>query len=94
ASDVGNGYATLSKIFRIALQSGTLATGAILVIQGQASSGIIIAGSILTSRALAPVEAAIGNWRGFVSAQQSWGRLSNLLKTIPEIPAPLTLAAP
>ncbi|AJC80625.1 protease secretion system ABC transporter ATP-binding protein PrtD 3 [Rhizobium etli bv. phaseoli str. IE4803] len=94
ASDVGNGYATLSKIFRIALQSGTLATGAILVIQGQASSGIIIAGSILTSRALAPVEAAIGNWRGFVSAQQSWGRLANLLKTIPEMPAPLTLAAP
>ncbi|QND19087.1 type I secretion system permease/ATPase [Rhizobium leguminosarum bv. viciae] len=94
ASDVGNGYATLSKIFRIALQSGTLATGAILVIQGQASSGIIIAGSILTSRALAPVEAAIGNWRGFVSAQQSWARLSSLLKTIPEIPAPLALAAP
>ncbi|RUV35191.1 type I secretion system permease/ATPase, partial [Mesorhizobium sp. M1A.T.Ca.IN.004.03.1.1] len=79
ASDVGNGYATLSKIFRIALQSGTLGTGAILVIQGQASSGIIIAGSILTSRALAPVEAAIGNWRGFVSAQQSWARLANLL---------------
>lgn len=94
ASDIGNGYATLSKIVRIALQSGTLATGAILVIQGQATSGIIIAASILTSRAMAPVEAVIANWRGLVGAQQSWSRLTNLLKTIPEMPAPLALAAP
>ncbi|PLU81293.1 type I secretion system permease/ATPase, partial [Sinorhizobium medicae] len=63
-SDIGNGYGALSKVFRMALQSCVLAAGAVLVIRGEASPGIIIAGSILTARALAPVELAIGNWRG------------------------------
>lgn len=93
-SDVGNGYGALSKVFRMALQSAVLATGAVLVIEGLASPGIIIAGSILTARALAPVELAIGNWRGFVSARQSWQRLKELLKALPEREPPLELPVP
>lgn len=93
-SDVANGYATISKIFRIALQSGVLAAGAVLVIENQASAGIIIAASILTSRALAPVEQAIANWRSFVSAQQSWKRLRQSFEIVPETDAPLALPAP
>nr|WP_153451407.1 type I secretion system permease/ATPase [Sinorhizobium fredii] len=93
-SDIGNGYGALSKVFRMALQSGVLAAGAVLVIEGQASPGIIIAGSILTARALAPVELAIGNWRGLVQAGQSWQRLKDLLKALPEAEAPLSLPDP
>lgn len=93
-SDVGNGYGALSKVFRMALQSAVLATGAVLVIDGLASPGIIIAGSILTARALAPVELAIGNWRGYVACRQSWQRLKDLLKALPERDAPLELPAP
>ena len=93
-SDVGNGYGALSKVFRMALQSAVLATGAVLVIEGMASPGVIIAGSILTARALAPVEMAIGNWRGYVSCRQSWGRLKELLKALPERDAPLELPVP
>nr|WP_153458234.1 type I secretion system permease/ATPase [Sinorhizobium fredii] len=93
-SDIGNGYGALSKVFRMALQSGVLAAGAVLVIEGQASPGIIIAGSILTARALAPVELAIGNWRGLVQARQSWQRLKDLLKALPEAEAPLSLPDP
>jgi ATP-binding cassette subfamily C protein PrsD len=93
-SDTANGYATISKIFRMALQSGVLAAGAVLVIENQASGGIIIASSILTSRALAPVEQAIANWRGFVSAQQSWKRLRQMLHVLPEASSPLALPAP
>jgi len=93
-SDVGNGYGALSKVFRMALQSAVLATGAVLVIEGSASPGIIIAGSILTARALAPVELAIGNWRGFVSAMQSRQRLKDLLTALPERDAPLELPVP
>ena len=54
--------------------------GAYLVIDGQATGGIMIASSILTSRALAPVELAIGNWKGFVGARQGWRRLKTLLE--------------
>jgi ATP-binding cassette, subfamily C, bacterial PrsD len=93
-SDTANGYLTTTKIFRVALQSGVLATGAVLVIENQASGGIIIASSILTARALAPVEQAIANWRGFVSAQQSWKRLKAMLKALPEQADPLELPAP
>nr|WP_210339731.1 type I secretion system permease/ATPase [Ensifer sp. ENS07] len=94
AADIGNGYAALSKIFRMALQSGVLAAGAVLVIEEQATPGIIIAGSILTARALAPVELAITNWRSLVAARQSWARLTGLLKALPEDETSMVLPGP
>lgn len=94
AADVAGGLGAMSKVFRMALQSGVLALGAWLVIQGQATAGIIIASSILVSRALAPAELAIANWKGFVQARQSWARLSDLLARIPDGAARHTLPAP
>jgi PrtD family type I secretion system ABC transporter len=85
---------TISKTFRMFLQSLVLATGAWLVINDQASGGVIIASSILASRALAPIEQAIANWRGFVAARQSWERLSRLLETMPETNVRTTLPPP
>ena len=79
ASDVAGGLGAISKVLRMLLQSAVLAVGAYLVIHQQATAGIIIAGSILGARALAPVDLAIANWRGFVGARQSWHRLSRLL---------------
>ncbi len=67
------------RCLRMLLQSAVLAVGAYLVVDGQATGGIMIASSILTSRALAPVELAIANWKGFVSARQGWGRLKTQL---------------
>src|SRR5438046_754477 len=68
---------------RMMLQSAVLAVGAYLVIYQEATAGIIIAGSILSARALAPVDLAIAHWKGFVAARQSWHRLNRLLETIP-----------
>ncbi|GJD46689.1 Type I secretion system ATP-binding protein PrsD [Methylobacterium cerastii] len=93
-SDVAGGYGTGSKVFRMALQSGVLALGAWLVINNMATGGIIIASSILVSRALAPAELAIANWKGFVQARQSWARLSDLLARIPASPTLHALPAP
>jgi ATP-binding cassette subfamily C protein len=70
---------TFSKTFRMLLQSLILACGAWLVINDRASGGVIIASTILTSRALAPIDLAIGNWRGFISARQAWNRLAEYL---------------
>jgi len=94
ASDLGGGLGAISKVLRMMLQSGVLAVGAYLVIHQEASAGIIIAGSILSARALAPVDLAIANWKGFVAARQSWHRLNNLLKASPAQPAPMQLQAP
>ena len=72
-----------SKIFRQFLQSMILAVGAWLVINDQASPGVIIASSIISSRALAPIEQTIAQWRPFVAAQQGWRRLEEMLMAFP-----------
>lgn len=84
----------IARVLRMVLQSAVLAVGAYLVINQEASAGIIIAGSILSARALAPVDTAIANWRGFVAARQGWHRLGNLLAMLPVLPAPMELQPP
>jgi len=94
ASDLGGGLGSVAKVLRMMLQCLVLAIGAYLVIQQQASAGIIIAGSILSARALAPVDLAIANWKGFVAARQSWHRLNKLLLVSPAQTAPMPLQPP
>ena len=94
ASDVVGGLGAASKILRLLLQSAILAVGAWLVINQLSTPGIIIAGSILGARALAPVDLAIANWRGFVGARQSWQRLSRLLGYLPARTDPMALQPP
>ncbi|ODA66712.1 Type I secretion system ATP-binding protein PrsD [Methyloligella halotolerans] len=94
AYDVAGGLSTLSRALRLLIQSVILGLGAYLVIKGQASAGVIIASSILVSRALAPVELAVANWRGFVGARQSWKSLREMLARIPAAGTPLELPRP
>jgi ATP-binding cassette, subfamily C, type I secretion system permease/ATPase len=93
-SDVAGGLGAASRTLRMMLQSGVLATGAYLVIQQQASAGIIIASSILSARALAPVDLAIANWRGFAAARQGWARLTKVLTLVPPQRAVTPLGTP
>jgi PrtD family type I secretion system ABC transporter len=83
-SDVAGGLGAIAKVMRMILQSAVLGVGAYLVINQEATAGIIIAGSILSARALAPVDLAIAHWKGFVTARQSWQRLNGLLYALPE----------
>jgi ATP-binding cassette subfamily C protein len=94
ASDVAGGLGAISKSLRMMIQSGVLAVGAWLVINQQASAGIIIAGSILSARALAPVDLAIANWKGFQAARQAWARLNRLLSIFPAQKELMPLQAP
>src|SRR5262249_56043645 len=65
-----------------------------VVINQESGGGIIIGGSILGARALAPVDMAIANWRGFVAARQSWQRMSKLLGHLPPQSDPMPLKPP
>ena len=94
ASDVASGLGAIAKVMRMMLQSAVLAVGAYLVIHQEATAGIIIASSILSARALAPVDLAIAHWKGFVAARQSWHRLSGLLEKMPARPQQTMLQAP
>jgi PrtD family type I secretion system ABC transporter len=94
ANDVTNGLGAAGRALRMSLQSAVLGAGAYLVIQQEATAGIIIASSILAGRALAPIDLAIANWKGFVRARQSWRRLDEILTAMPMLGTPLELPAP
>jgi ATP-binding cassette subfamily C protein len=93
-TDVAASYGAVSKVLRMILQSAVLGLGAYLTIQGEATAGVMIAASILVSRALAPIEIAIANWRGFIAARQSLKRLSQLLAMVPDRQDTMELPAP
>jgi PrtD family type I secretion system ABC transporter len=93
-ADVSGGFGAMSKVLRMALQSAVLGVGALLVIWGEATGGIIIAASIISARALAPVELAIAHSKGFIAARQSWRRLGELLAAMPARDEPLPLRKP
>lgn len=83
-----------SKVTRLALQSLILGAGAWLAIAGEITPGMMIAGSIMTGRMLAPVEqlvAAFKQWQGVKIAKT---RLNFLLHEYPETHTKLELPAP
>ena len=93
-SDRAGMLAAVSRVARLLLQSLVLGLGAYLVINQEATAGVIIASSILVSRALAPVELSIANWKNFVAARQSRKRLNEMLASVPAEKEPLPLPKP
>ena len=83
ASRMAGLLTSMSKVIRLTVQSLTLGVGAYLVIEGQISAGLMIAGSILLGRALAPIDLLIGTWKQFVNARSQYGRINDMLSKIP-----------
>ena len=73
---LSSALSAIARVFRQVLQVATLGLGAWLVIERQASPGVMIAATILLGRALQPVEHLIGGWRALVDARGAWRRLS------------------
>ena len=93
-NDVSVSLSATAKVLRMVLQSSVLAVGAYLVINQEATAGIIIASSILSARALAPVDMVIANWKNLQGARSGRRRLLELLRRLPEQPERLALPAP
>ena len=83
ASTISGRITAASKFFRLLLQIGMLGTGAWLVLGAEITPGVMIAGSILMARALAPVEQAIGSWRTMVAARAAYRRIKAQLAVAP-----------
>jgi ATP-binding cassette subfamily C exporter for protease/lipase len=94
ASDQAAVLTGMTRFVRITMQSLSLGLGALLVLEGHMTAGMMIAASILVSRALAPAELLVGNWKQLVSGRLAYARLAELLKahqpreTGMELPAP------
>ncbi|SCM69349.1 type I secretion system permease/ATPase [Donghicola eburneus] len=83
ANDISGSFSSITKTFRLLLQSAMLGLGAYLVLQNQLTAGAMIAGSILMGRALAPIEMAIGQWPVVQRGMKGWSNLSELLSSVP-----------
>lgn len=94
ASDRAGLISSSSKTFRILVQSLILGLGAYLAIKQEINPGVMMGGSILLGRALAPIDQMIGSWRGFVSARSQYQRLTEVLEKQLAEPERMSLPAP
>ena len=78
AADAGTALIALSKFVRTSLQTCMLGTSAVLAIKGIISPGLMIATTLVSGKALAPVETVVANWGALVSARLAWRRLDTL----------------
>ncbi|MDC0413755.1 type I secretion system permease/ATPase [Gammaproteobacteria bacterium] len=85
---------SLSKTFRMVMQSLLLGLGALLALRQEISPGMMIAGSLLLGRALAPIDMLVGTWKGFTLARGQYDRLGELLNQIPKDADTMSLPAP
>lgn len=83
ASTRAGAITATSKFIRQGLQIGVLGAGAWLVLGGEITAGMMIAASILMSRALAPVEQAIGSWKSVIAAREAYRRVRDQLAATP-----------
>jgi ATP-binding cassette subfamily C protein EexD len=94
ASDRAGALTNVSKVLRLLFQSMILGLGAMLVLEGSMTPGMMIAASILMGRALAPIDQMIGSWKGFVNSRNAYQRLNELLEQIPSESPRMPLPAP
>jgi ATP-binding cassette subfamily C protein EexD len=94
ASDRAGALTSISKTFRLIVQSLILGLGAYLAVNQEITPGLMIAGSILLGRALAPIDQMIAVWKQFSTARSQYDRLNQLLSKIPEDREPMSLPDP
>lgn len=94
ASDKGGVISAVSKTFRMLIQSLILGLGAYLAVNHEISPGLVIAGSVLLGRALAPIDLIIGSWKGFIAARSQYDRLNDILDKQKAEPARMSLPVP
>jgi ATP-binding cassette, subfamily C, bacterial PrsD len=94
ASESTSGISAFAKVFRMVLQSAILGLGAYFVIHGEMSGGLMIAASIMMSRALAPIEIAVAHWKGFTASRQAYRRLQHIMSIVPAQDQRMPLPAP
>lgn len=94
ASNKAGIWSNASKSLRTLFQSLILGLGAYLAIKMEVSSGMMVAGSIIMGRALAPLDLMIASWKGFSSARTSYSRLDALLRDFPKDKEYMKLPSP
>jgi PrtD family type I secretion system ABC transporter len=93
-NDISGTFGAISRVLRMILQSAVLGLGAYLTIQGSLSAGAIIAASVASARALAPIDLAIGNWKNVVAARSAFDRLKGTVAILDQAKQRMNLPRP
>lgn len=94
ASEKAGLIGAITKFVQVSLQSLILGLGALLVIEGKITPGMMIASSILVGRALSPVQQVIAVWKSWANVRSSYERLNGLLEENPARRAGMPLPKP
>ena len=94
AADRDSKLTSASRTVRLLIQIALLGLGAFLILNLQATGGIMIASSIIGARALAPIESGVASYKGFIAARLAWLRLEEILNTAPKRDEGMALPAP
>jgi ATP-binding cassette, subfamily C, bacterial exporter for protease/lipase len=94
ASNRGVNLSAVTKFFRVLIQSAILGYGAYLAIRNEISAGMIIAGSILLGRTLAPIEGVINSWKQLSEFKKSYANLDKVLETVSDQQHTVALGRP
>ncbi|GAA0255113.1 Type I secretion system ATP-binding protein PrsD [Methylorubrum aminovorans] len=90
-TDISGTFGAIARVLRMILQSAVLGLGAYLVIGGELSAGAIIAASITSARAMAPIDQAIGNWKVILAARTAFRRLKETVIALAAAEPPMPL---
>lgn len=90
-TDISGTFGAIARVLRMILQSAVLGLGAYLVIGGELSAGAIIAASITSARAMAPIDQAIGNWKVILAARTAFRRLKETVIALAAVEPPMPL---
>lgn len=94
SSDITRTFGAIAKVMRMILQSAVLGLGAYLTILGELSAGAIIAASVASARALAPIDGLIANWKSIVLAKNAFEKVRETIAALPDEPSLMQLPDP
>jgi ATP-binding cassette, subfamily C, bacterial exporter for protease/lipase len=96
ASEGGGLWTAMSKAVQQVMSSLLLGLGAWLLLQNMLNggAGMMIIGSVLGGRVLAPLSQLVAQWNSVVTVRAAWSRLEMLLAQVPAKPESMPLPAP
>ena len=96
ASEGAGFWSAMSKLLQLVMTSLLLGLGAWLLLTNSLNGGasMMIVGSVLGGRVLAPLSQLVAQWNAVVNVRSAWERLEGLLAQVPPKPEAMSLPAP
>jgi ATP-binding cassette subfamily C exporter for protease/lipase len=96
ASEGAGFWTAMSKLLQLVMSSLLLGLGAWLLLSDTLNGGasMMLIGSVLGARVLAPLSQLVAQWNAVVNVRSAWARLEGLLAQVPPKPEAMALPAP